>query len=435
MTPVKAGKLCKSDTFLKLMIEVGTFRLSRTLDIMLWKLPIERESGLGKGKLPQGFLFVVFAKFISNVAYRMIFPFLPVVARGIGVSTATLGTTLALRDLGEMAGPALGKMTDRRGTRQVMIAALFGLGMAAALQGASNGLIIFTFGLVAISITKMSFDVGSSSWIGAHVSFNDRSRAIGIVEMTWAFSFIIGMPLAALLIRLGTWRTPFIAISVLCLVTSAALWTYLPAPTLADSETINTQWTARIRFALFAMVALGTGHMMMLVTFATFLEDQHGVSTSGLGLFALVIGLAELVGSGGVAFFGDRLGKTTVVKWALFLSLPLSLLLPFGESGYVTALVLISAWFICTESVIVSMLSICTELDGNARGAMMGFVYASWSIGRFFGAITGALLYDWRGIKPVAFTMSAALFIGLILVIVGFRDSQEPAVDFTGSGS
>jgi predicted MFS family arabinose efflux permease len=66
---------------------------------------------------------------------------------------------------------------------------------------------------------------------------------------------------------------------------------------------------------------------------------------------------------------------------------------------------------------------------------MMGFVYASWSIGRFFGAITGALLYDWRGIKPVAFTMSAALFIGLILVIVGFRDSQEPAVDLTGSGS
>tara|TARA_B100000953_G_scaffold80959_1_gene65974 strand:- start:227 stop:1435 length:1209 start_codon:yes stop_codon:yes gene_type:complete len=374
-----------------------------------------------KENLPKGFPFVVFARFVSNVAYRMIFPFLPTVSRGIGVSTATLGTTLALRDLIEISGPALGKLADRQGTRRVMVAGLCGLGMAAALQGASSGLVVFTFALVAVSITKVSFDVGSSTWTGASVPFGDRSRAVGIVEMTWAFSFIIGMPLAALLIRFGTWRTPFIAVSVLCLITSTALWVYLPSSTPDLARPAATQWTSAIRFVLLAMVALGTGHMMMLVTFATFLEDEHGVSTSGLGLVALIIGVAELIGSGGVALFGDRLGKTNVVKWALFLSLPLSLLLPLGESGYSVALLLIAAWFVCTECVIVSMLSICTELDGNARGTMMGFVYAGWSMGRFFGAITGALLYDWQGIKPVAFTMSAALIIGLTLAILGFR--------------
>ena len=356
----------------------------------------------------------------------MIFPFLPTISRGIGVSTATLGTAIALRDLVEIAGPALGKIADRQGTRRVMVAALCGLGMAAALQGASSGIVVFTFALVAVSLTKVSFDVGSSTWTGASVPFNDRSRAIGIVEMTWAFSFIIGMPLAALLIRLGTWRTPFIAFSVLCLITSAALWVYLPSPVSDRAQPQTTQWSSAIRFVLTTMVALGIGHMMMLVTFATFLEDKHGVSTSGLGLVALIIGVAELVGSGGVALYGDRLGKTSVVKWALFLSLPLSLLLPLGESGYVVALLLIAAWFVCTECVIVSMLSICTELDGNARGAMMGYVYASWSMGRFFGAISGALLYEWRGIKPVAFTMTSALVVGLVLVILGFRKFNEP---------
>jgi len=378
-----------------------------------------------KGKLPKGFPLVVFARFVSNVAYRMIFPFLPTVSRGIGVSTATLGTTIALRDLVEITGPALGKIADRQGTRRVMVAALCGLGMAAALQGVSSGLVIFTFALVAISITKVSFDVGSSTWTGASVPFDDRSRAIGIVEMTWAFSFIIGMPLAALLIRLGTWRTPFIAISVLCLITSSALWVYLPSSATDQPKLSTPQWTSAIRFVLVAMVALGTGHMMMLVTFATFLEDQHGVSTSGLGFVALIIGVAELIGSGGVALFGDRLGKTTVVKWALFLSLPLSLLLPLGESGYGIALLLIAVWFVCTECVIVSMLSICTELDGNARGTMMGFVYAGWSMGRFLGAISGALLYEWRGINPVSFAMTAALVIGLALMTVGFRSFDD----------
>ena len=389
---------------------------------------LEKKMKQGGGKLPRGFPLVVIARFVSNVTYRMIFPFLPTISRGIGVSTATLGTTIALRDLVEMTGPALGKIADRQGTRRIMVAALCGLGMAAALQGASSGIVIFTFALVAVSITKVSFDVGSSTWTGASVPFIDRSRAIGIVEMTWAFSFIIGMPLAALFIRLGTWRTPFIAFSVLCLITSTALWVYLPS-SISDRERPQaTQWSPAIRFVLTAMVALGTGHMMMLVTFATFLEDKHGVSTSGLGLVALIIGVAELVGSGGVALYGDRLGKTTVVKWALFTSLPLSLLLPVGESGYVVALLLIAAWFVCTECVIVSMLSICTELDGNARGTMMGFVYASWSMGRFFGAISGALLYEWKGIKPVSFTMSSSLLIGFILVIFGFRNFNESEI-------
>ena len=398
---------------------------------MASELDPEIPTGRNSEKLPKGFVFVVFARFVSNVAYRMVFPFLPTIARGIGVSTATLGTTLALRDLVEISGPALGKLTDRQGTRRVMVAALGGLGMAACLQGASNGLVVFTFALIAISISKVSFDVGSSTWTGASVPFSGRSRAIGIVETTWAFSFIIGMPLAALLIRLGTWRTPFIAVSLLCLITSSALWVYLPSSSSSKGNTSGPQqWSTSTRLILIAMIALGTGHMMMLVTFATFLEDQHGVSTSGLGLVALIIGVAELIGSGGVAMYGDRIGKTIVAKSALLLSLPLSLLLPLGSSTFGLALCIIAAWFICTECVIVSMLSICTELDGEARGRMMGYVYAGWSMGRFFGAISGALLYEWRGINPVSFAMTGALIIGMALLLIGFRSFDDSQTQY-----
>ena len=62
---------------------------------MASELDPEIPTGRNSEKLPKGFVFVVFARFVSNVAYRMVFPFLPTIARGIGVSTATLGTTLA----------------------------------------------------------------------------------------------------------------------------------------------------------------------------------------------------------------------------------------------------------------------------------------------------------------------------------------------------
>ena len=55
----------------------------------------------------------------------------------------------------------------------------------------------------------------------------------------------------------------------------------------------------------------------------------------------------------------------------------------------------------------------------------MGYVYAGWSMGRFFGAISGALLYEWKGINPVSYAMTGALIIGLMLVLIGFRSFED----------
>lgn len=94
--------------------------------------------------LPSGLFLITFGRFISNVAYRLVFPFLPTISRGLGVTTGTLGTALAMRDLVEMSSPLLGKVIDKRGTNQAMVVGALGLGMAAALQGASSGLILLS---------------------------------------------------------------------------------------------------------------------------------------------------------------------------------------------------------------------------------------------------------------------------------------------------
>ena len=316
--------------------------------------------------------------------------------------------------------PASGEIIDKRGTNQAMVVGLLDLEWLLR-TGASSGLILFVFALVLTAISKNSFDIGSSAWAGASVPYAHRSRAIGMIETTWALSFVIGMPIASVLIRAGTWRTPFIVISILCVVVGIIFNHRLPPNPPISSREKGSSLSLTAKKVICAMIALGAGHMMMLVTFATFLEDEHNVSTSGLGFIAVVIGLAELVGSGGVALIGDRIGKIVVVKYSLMLSLPLSIILPLGSSSLWLALLLISLWFICTESVIVSMLSTCTELDKSARGAMMGFVYAGWALGRLFGAIFGSRVYESSGIVPVASVMTAVLLLALAVVYQAFK--------------
>src|SRR5574341_1399070 len=66
---------------------------------------------------------------VINLAYRMIHPFLPAIARGLGVSLADVALIVSVRSLMGIFSPPLGAIPDRLGRK---IALLIGLGLFAA---------------------------------------------------------------------------------------------------------------------------------------------------------------------------------------------------------------------------------------------------------------------------------------------------------------
>lgn len=366
-------------------------------------------------------MLVAVGRFVTNVSFRLVFPFLPRIASGLGVSLTTMGTALAARDLAGVASPALGRAADRRGHVRAMSFGLGLLAVALVLQGASNGLVAFTLALVLVSMAKNLFDAGSAAWVGGAVPFAQRGRAMGIVEMSWAASFILAMPVAAALIRGTTWRTPFLVAAASCAVVALALQARVPRLASDIGSSPRMRWTPVLRSAVGTMAAIGIGHSMMLVSFAAWLEDEHGLSVSGLGLTALVIGVAELGGSGGSAALSDRLGIANVLATSLALSVPASALLWLGDTSLPAALALMAAYFVVVELAIVALLSLFTELDSRARGGAMGWAFASFTIGHAVGAVAGAQLYERAGMGVNGFGMAAAFAAALGLVHWGLR--------------
>ncbi len=359
--------------------------------------------------MPAAFALVAAGRFLSNVALRLVFPFLPRVSAGLGVSLSTMGTALAVRDLAGIAGPGIGRSADRIGHPRAMVLGLTGLAGGLLMGAVSSGLWLFTGALIVISLAKTLFDVGSGAWIGEAVPFERRGRAIGLIETTWALSFIIAMPLAGLAIRAGTWRTPFLVASAMCLAFAAQLGGRVRAAVSDTTTRARVSWTPTIRSAIAAIAFLGLGHQMLVVTFAAFLENEHAVSVPGLGLTAVVFGVAELIGSGAAATFSDRLGQSRSVTAAVALTVPASLLLPLGSRGLVTALALMAVWFALTEFAIVSLLSLFSELDRAARGTVMGLAFGGWAIGHAAGAVVGSRLFDSWGMTATSIAMAGAL--------------------------
>lgn len=366
--------------------------------------------------LPAGFFLVLVARLLTNVSYRLIFPFLPRIADGLGVSLVTIGIALAIRDLTGLISPALGRSADRRGYVNAMVLGLCSLAIALVVQTASGNLILFTIGLIGVTIAKNLFDVGSAGWVGASVTYASRGRAMGYMETSWALAFIVAMPLAAVAIRASTWRLPFLITAVGCLVASVSLETKLDRPKVTTCKQPRLCWTTSIRAGLGAIIAVGVAHAMMLVTFASWLENEHAISVSGLGLTAIVIGIAELGGSGGAALISDRLGLIRSIELALVGSVVASLLIPLGSAAIVVALVVMGAYFIMIEFAVVALLSLFSELDREARGTAIGYFFGGFTLGHSGGVIAGTQLFERSGMEMNAVAMSGAFGIAFVIV-------------------
>jgi MFS family permease len=90
-----------------------------------------------------------------NTAYRMVYPFLPVLARSLGVDLRTMSLALSARSASGVLGPLLAPLTDRHGRR-------FGLSLGFGLFTMGALVAAFTAALVLMTIGKAG---GSSTQI------------------------------------------------------------------------------------------------------------------------------------------------------------------------------------------------------------------------------------------------------------------------------
>ncbi|MFN3216719.1 MAG: MFS transporter [Acidimicrobiales bacterium] len=375
--------------------------------------------------LPTGFALVAAGRFVSNVGVRSVYPFLPTIADGLGVSLTALGAALALRELVGITTPLYGGLIDRSHLGTTMAFGLALVAIAATGAAASSGVVQFTIALGVMSVGKNVFDVAATAWIARGVPFVVRGRAIGIIELTWAGSFLIAMPILALVIRAGTWRSAMLLIALAVLPIAAA--TRRVIVDVAADVPMTTPGAAA-RFALLAapvgaMAAIGIGHQAVLVSFASWLEDTHGFTVASLGLTAFLLGTAELGGTLGSIRFSDRLGKRTCVLIGGVAMLPALAILPAGGSSAVLAMALLCIVFALFEFTFVSFLPLFSELDPGARATVMAWAFGAFGAGHAIGATIGAGLYEQAGIVGTVSLAGAAFAVAMAIV---FTRLAEP---------
>jgi MFS transporter, DHA1 family, inner membrane transport protein len=354
---------------------------------------------------------VLVARTAVNAGVRVVYPFLPAIARGLGVSFATIGVLMALRSLAGVTAPLVVRMSESVGRRTLMLAGCAAVTVGCLVTAGARGAALAAVGFVLVGVAKPMFDVPMQAWFGDRVPYARRGRVLGTTELSWAASLLLTVPLSGLLITWFGWQAPFLLVAVMAVVGGLAVARLMandrPTHTTRRPLQLTPQRLAMVAVVLLYIVAAE----IVFIVYGRWLEDDLGLTVAAIGVFTLVVGGAELVGEGSVAAFADRIGLKRSIFAGLVVSAAAYLSLGLVGGALLTAIAVVLVWFIAFEITIVASVPFVSELSPESRDRMLSVVVATIAGGRALGALAAPPLYEVGGMAA-----TGAVAAGLVLV-------------------
>jgi MFS transporter, DHA1 family, inner membrane transport protein len=369
-----------------------------------------------------------------NTMHRMVYPFLAVFARGLGVDIQAVAFALAGRNLVGILGPVFGPVADLRGRRFVMLTGVACFTLGVGLVAVRPGVPTFSAALILAIFSKALFDPAVQAYFGDRVAYEQRGTAIAVIEMAWSLSFIAGVPAMGFLIARYGWTAPFPVLAALGLAMFLIIWRMIPpdrppmrqpaegeqsAPLWANLHAVVTSLPALAGISIAFWSSMANESVNLV--FGLWLSDSFGLQIAALAGASAVIGLAELSGESLVALITDRLGKARSVLLGLSVNTAAAVLLPFIGRTEAGALIGLFLFYISFEFTLVSQLPMMSETVAGARGTVMAVNLVGFGVGRSIGATLSTLVYARAGFPAV--TLLAAGFN--LLAILALAEMQE----------
>ncbi len=334
-------------------------------------------------------LTVIVIRLVRDTSVRMIYPFLPQYAAGLGISMTAMGALLMVRMVTVGFAPIFGNWADRQGPRRWLM-------LGFAVQGV--GLVAFSLArgpisaLLAILLLGLSDAVAyplMQAYISEHVPGTRRGWALATVEYSWAITGIVLLPIVGWLIAEAGWYVPFRILSLGSVMAMGVLWRLLPAdpPRAATAPPTLFATTRQILGDRSAVGALLTNATVFIaaetffVLWGAHLARDFSLDAVQIGRVAALLGFMELSGSVLSSQIIDRVGKRRGVWAGVSLFLLVLLAMPLLSHSLTLTIGGIALSSFCIEYTIVSSIPLLADQRPANRSTMMAL-----------GAMVGSLL-------------------------------------------
>ncbi|MCK5162105.1 MAG: MFS transporter [Desulfobacula sp.] len=376
-----------------------------------------------------------FTKLLFNITRRLIYPFAPEFARGLNVDLSAITSVIAVNQATSLLGPVGAGFADKYGYKILMLVSLGMLTIGTFAVGLIPVYSVLVISLFLAGFAKSIFDPSLQAFIGNFVPFEKRGQIIGITELAWAGSTLVGIPIAGIIIERFSWQAPFFIISGLSLVCFFIILKIMPkdiksaqasktrTPMISNWKTIikDKKVLGILSFVFFMSLANDN----LFVIYGAWLEQSYNLSLAAIGFGTVFIGLSEILGEGCTVFFSDRIGLKKSVIIGVSLCTMAYFLLPVLNVGLGYVLAGLFLVFFTFEFTIVSSMSLSTELIPELRASTMSAFFATAGIGRVAGAFLGGIIWSNYGLLAICLISGFCTFAALICLIIGFYQNKS----------
>ena len=362
-------------------------------------------------------------RLLLNIGLRMVYPFAPVLARGLEAELPAVYNLITLRNFAGLFSPLFGPLSERFGRKIIMMGAtvLFFFACLLIIIWPKYWVLGITLSLIALA--KVIYDPAMQAYVGDHVSYEKRGRALALTEFSWAGALLVGAPFVGWLIARQGWLSPFWSLTIASSITIGLLWRIIPStyrPPSTQTTSINLWRTLRQHPVIWAaslyIMLISCANELILIIFGDWMEIRFNLSLAQLGLTASVIGSAEIIGEILAGSLTDHFGKRPVILINAGLACLAYLLIPATSKTLTAALTTLFFLFLFSEIVIVGSMPLFTEIVPQLRGIVMSMIVAFSSLGRALGAIVGPILWQRGGFVTNGITASVIMAIGILIL-------------------
>ncbi|MGE0008204.1 MAG: MFS transporter [Parvibaculaceae bacterium] len=370
----------------------------------------------------QGHLLVLMAGIAAvGIQALMLSPLMPDIAYAldagpaeVGIASGAYGVGVAVSAL--LAAPRLGQWPKRRAIQIAFAVMAAGLVLCAAAFDWR----VLVAGQLVTGLAAGVIIPGTYALTADLTPDHMRSRAMGRVITDWSVAMVGGIPLAALVADLLSWRGTFIIVAGLAAVMIFGIGLLPLARGAAASRPVSYARALAVKgipLVLFATFV----NMIAFYQVYTFIGDHvrhlHGAGAWLGGLLACSYG----VGFGLAVFLDgwiDRIGPARLMAASLLALGVNYILLPLATLNIVTAVAYPLVWGLVQHvgmNTLVSFIGAAPQAERSTAMGLFSFItYVAVGLG---GAVYGSV-YAAHGFFANTIAATATLWIGALVVFL-----------------
>ncbi|MBT2756737.1 MFS transporter [Mesobacillus foraminis] len=367
--------------------------------------------------------------FVVGMAELIVGGILDIVAGGLEISLSKAGELITIYSLVfAIASPVLLTLTAKVERKKLLLVTLvlffFGnlvaffapnywvIFLSRIISAASGSLLVVLCVTIASSIVKEEF----------------RARAIGIIFMGISGSLVLGVPIGLVIGNQFGWRSPFLFIAALTLVSMAGVYFMLnkiqPKPMVSLGEQLRTLKNSKILFAQLASALFLTGHLTLYAYLTPFLQSALNLNSTWISIFYFIFGVSAVIGGGLGGFMADKWGSKRSILTIIIVFGVALISLPKAAFSITLFVILMMIWSMLSWAISPAQQNYLIETSPETADIQQSLNNSALHLGIALGSVIGGVVINHYSVMHNAAVGGIFVFLSLLCAIYSITRGQ-----------